>query len=151
MTTTMLATLQRTSRLLTLALMGVLAVATMARYEAVSVARADGQNVMVGDGGSLGAILVDGQGFTLYTFDPDEPNKSNCNGSCATTWPPLMATGDSVAAPDDIRDNFSIFTRDDGSMQIAYKGRPLYRFAPDTEPGQTKGQGVGGVWFVVQP
>jgi predicted lipoprotein with Yx(FWY)xxD motif len=130
----------------------VLALGSVASPSATTATRAqEAADVAVADGGSLGQILVDRDGFTLYSFTRDEPGKSNCSGGCAMTWPPATTTNASVNAPEAIKGDFSLIARDDGSMQIAYKGMPLYRFAPDTEPGQTKGQGVGGVWFVAQP
>lgn len=98
----------------------------------------------------LGEILVDSKGMTLYVYAKDTTGKSNCNAGCATAWPPLTGAvaqaGGSVAAS-----SLTVITRDDGSKQIAINGQPLYTFASDTAAGDTNGQGVGGVWFVVQP
>jgi predicted lipoprotein with Yx(FWY)xxD motif len=79
---------------------------------------------------SKGKALVDAKGLTLYTFDRDATGKSNCNGACATNWPPLVAGADAKASGD-----WTIVTRDDGGKQWAYKGKPLYEFAKDTKPG----------------
>ncbi len=82
--------------------------------------------------------------FTLYTFDADEQLKSNCNSDCAVNWPPFLA---------DSRDaeigEFKKFARDNGLMQWAYKGQPLYFFKGDTEKGQTNGDGVNGSWHLI--
>jgi predicted lipoprotein with Yx(FWY)xxD motif len=93
-----------------------------------------------------GKALVDSKGMTLYSFDKDSGGKSACNGPCATNWPPLAAT--SGAAMGD----WSMITRDDGSKQWAYKGKPLYVFAKDAKPGDTKGNGVlNGAWHIATP
>ncbi len=99
----------------------------------------------------LGDHLVDGAGRTLYLFtvDPQGGDTSACSGDCAATWPPL--TGD-VAAGDGVDGGLlGSVTRDDGSTQVTYNGWPLYYFAADAAPGDTNGQGVGDVWFVVSP
>ncbi len=98
---------------------------------------------------ALGSFLTDGQGRTLYVFLKDTMNTSNCNGGCAQTWPPLTAqakpsVGDGLKA-----DLVGTIQRQDGSMQVTYNGHPLYHYAPDQKPGDTNGQGIGGVWFVV--
>jgi predicted lipoprotein with Yx(FWY)xxD motif len=93
-----------------------------------------------------GKALVDAKGLTLYTFDRDAAGKSNCNGVCATNWPPLMAGADAKASGD-----WTIVTRDDGGKQWAYKGKPLYEFAKDTKPGDVTGDGVNSVWHIAAP
>lgn len=90
-------------------------------------------------------ILADASGRTLYTFDKDASNKSNCNDGCAATWPPFLAKeGDRTPA------NFSVITRDDGTRQWALNGKPLYFFAADVNAGEAKGDGKGGVWHVIR-
>lgn len=96
----------------------------------------------------LGTYLVDSKGMTVYIFDKDkESGKSTCNGGCAKSWPPFAPkAGDpSAKAP------LSIITRDDGTKQYAYKGRPLYYYEKDTKSGDTTGEGRGKVWWVVKP
>ena len=96
---------------------------------------------------SKGKALVDAKGMTLYVFDKDSAGKSACSGGCATNWPPLMASGDAKASGD-----WSIITRDDGSKQWAYKGKPLYTWAKDTKPGDTTGDGVANnTWHIARP
>lgn len=92
-----------------------------------------------------GDMLVDSGGMTLYVFDKDAPasGKSVCNGSCAGNWPPLTAAADAKPS-----DDWSVISRDDGTKQWAYKGRPLYRWAKDQKPGDKSGDGVGGVWHI---
>ncbi|MDE2377552.1 hypothetical protein [Bradyrhizobium sp.] len=94
-----------------------------------------------------GSVLTDGKGMTLYTFDKDAGGKSACNGPCATNWPVLKAE-----ASDKAGDNYSIITRDDGSKQWAYKGKPLYTFAKDQKPGDVTGDGfLNGAWHLAMP
>ena len=107
---------------------------------------------LVGTGDtSKGKALTDGHGSTLYTFKPDAntPGTSSCKASCAATWPPLVSnTGALPDAPGGTAGTFSLVTRDDGSKQLAYNDRPLYRYAGDHKPGNTNGDGIGGVWFI---
>lgn len=93
---------------------------------------------------SLGKVLTDQQGMTLYTFTRDTAGTSNCNDGCAANWPPLMADDGAMAAGD-----FSIITRNDGSKQWAYKDMPLYTWVRDAEPGDVTGHEFNQVWFVV--
>ena len=86
-------------------------------------------------------------GFTLYAFDSDLGSAgSTCNDSCATNWPPVLVTDGEVANISGL----SLMTRDDGSSQAAYKGRPLYFYSGDTEASDTSGQSVSGWWEVGQ-
>jgi predicted lipoprotein with Yx(FWY)xxD motif len=93
-------------------------------------------------------VLTNPAGMTLYTFDKDEANsgKSVCNGDCAAKWPPLMASANDKASG-----GYSIVTRDDGSKQWAYKGKPLYLWIKDQKPGDTTGDGVNNVWHTAKP
>jgi predicted lipoprotein with Yx(FWY)xxD motif len=94
-----------------------------------------------------GKVLTDAKGMTLYTFDKDADGKSMCNGPCATNWPPLMA-----AAADKPMGSYTIIKRDDGAMQWAYKGKPLYTWNKDTKPGDITGDGfLNGAWHIAQP
>ncbi len=93
-----------------------------------------------------GKALVEAKGMTLYTFDRDSAGKSNCNGQCLTTWPPLAAAADAKASGD-----WSIVTRDDGAKQWAYKTKPLYTFNKVAKPGDAAGDGVNNVWHLATP
>lgn len=95
----------------------------------------------------LGSILVNAEGFTLYIFTNDTDGASTCYDACASTWPPVP--GDVSISPELDASIFGTTTRDDGTEQLTVNGMPLYLYAPDTSPGDTTGQGVGGVWFVV--
>ena len=91
-------------------------------------------------------VLTDSEGLTLYYFRNDEPGKSNCNDPCSTTWPPVPANEQINTSGLELA-RLGPITRDDGSEQLAFDGRPLYRFIDDAAPGDVNGQGVGNVWF----
>ena len=94
-------------------------------------------------------VLTNAKGFTLYSFAPDTATKSNCNGTCASFWPPVKGP---ATAGSGVTGTLTTITRSDGSMQAAYDGHPLYTYVGDTAPGQAKGNGLnlsGGVWHVV--
>ena len=93
-------------------------------------------------------VLTSAGGFTLYSFAPDTPTTSNCNGTCAQNWPPV--TGPATASG--VTGTFSTIKRSDGSVQATFDGHPLYTFAGDTAPGQNKGNGLnisGGLWHEI--
>ncbi|MGO8694670.1 MAG: hypothetical protein ACLQMF_13495 [Rectinemataceae bacterium] len=96
------------------------------------------------------SILTDGSGMTLYVFTKDPGGKSVCNGNCAKAWPPFFASTISVSAPLRAED-FGAITRDDGSRQSTFRGWPLYYWFRDKKPGDMTGQGVGKVWYVIDP
>jgi len=96
----------------------------------------------------LGQILTDGAGLTLYIFSNDEGSDSTCYGGCAVNWPPLLDDDPSAAA--DVPGALGTTTRDGGDVQVTYNGQPLYYFHTDEAPGDANGQGVGGIWFVVE-
>jgi len=93
-----------------------------------------------------GKALVDGKGMTLYVFDRDATGKSNCNGKCANNWLPLSAAPNAAPSGD-----WTIVTRDDATKQWAYKGKPLYTFYKDANPGDVSGDGVNDVWHIAAP
>ena len=97
---------------------------------------------------SLGDILVDAEGRTLYAFTKDQGDQSACSGQCADNWPAL--TGPATAGTDVQASLLSSAVQADGSSQVTYGGKPLYYFAGDKAPGDTKGQGLNGVWWVVK-
>ncbi len=114
---------------------------------AVAPSLASAQNVVAQMGTTdQGEALVNGEGFSLYTFDNDALAVSNCNGDCAVKWPPLEASNRARAAGD-----FGILIRADGARQWAYQGQPLYTWINDTEARQTTGDGVKGVWHLWRP
>jgi predicted lipoprotein with Yx(FWY)xxD motif len=101
---------------------------------------------------SLGSILVNSTGRTLYLFKADVGTKSACAGACATAWPPLLATGKPTAGTGLTASKLGTITRSGGNQQITYNGHPLYLYVGDKKPGQTNGQGVtafGAAWFTL--
>jgi predicted lipoprotein with Yx(FWY)xxD motif len=98
---------------------------------------------------SLGDVLTDADGMTLYMFTKDSDGKSACNGQCASLWPPLTADGTPTAGDGVDEDDLGTITREDGMTQVTYYGHPLYTYGPDTKAGDVNGQNVGGVWFAV--
>jgi predicted lipoprotein with Yx(FWY)xxD motif len=122
---------------------------------AVASARSATAATRVGVASSrLGRIIVDGKGRTLYLFEKDKRGRSACYGQCATYWPPLITHGKPVARPGVKRSLLGTTRRASGSQQVTYAGHPLYRFALDTKPGQTNGEGLndfGAGWDVLSP
>ena len=102
------------------------------------------------DNPDLGTYLTDQSGMTLYMYTKDDVGVSNCYGGCATAWPPLL-TDSAPSLPPDLPGAIATTTRTDGTLQVTYNGMPLYYWASDQKPGDTTGQNVGGVWFVVNP
>jgi predicted lipoprotein with Yx(FWY)xxD motif len=126
---------------------GVLALAAAATAVPGAVA-AQGTSVKVGSS-SLGRILVDSKGKTLYLWAHDKGRTSTCNGKCATYWPPLITKGKPAAAAGARAGLLGTSRRADGRMQVTYKGHPLYYFAGDKKAGDVKGEGLtgfGGRW-----
>lgn len=105
-----------------------------------------GTEVVVSDS-DLGPILTDGDGNTLYLFIPDAQGDPTCYDACEANWPPLV--GDATAGEGTDASLFGTATRTDGSTQVTYNGWPLYYFAADAAPGDTNGQGLNDVWFVL--
>ena len=93
-------------------------------------------------------VLTNAKGFTLYSFAPDTPSKSNCDGTCAQNWPPVKGP----ATASGVKGTFGTIKRSDGSTQATFDGHPLYTFVGDTAPGQAKGNGLnaaGGLWHEI--
>jgi predicted lipoprotein with Yx(FWY)xxD motif len=102
------------------------------------VAKADGITYLVGV-----------RGKTVYTFDNDTDNTSNCSGGCATTWPPYFYS-DTIVVPSVLdASDFGTITRADGTKQHTFLSQPIYLFANDTNRGTRSGDGVGGTWHIV--
>ncbi|GGM03677.1 hypothetical protein ACFQDN_10255 [Pseudomonas asuensis] len=95
-----------------------------------------------------GGVLIDSQGRTLYTYDKDNEGISRCNGKCAENWPPLKVEAEAGTKPSDA---WTVIEREDGAMQWTYKGKPLYTFIQDKQPGDKTGDAKGGVWHVAKP
>jgi predicted lipoprotein with Yx(FWY)xxD motif len=103
---------------------------------------------------SLGRILVDSKGITLYDFVKDKSATSSCYGACAALWPPLITKAKPHAGQGVRASLLGTTKRKDGKLEVTYNGHPLYYFVTDRKPGQTTGQGVnqfGGPWWVLSP
>jgi len=98
---------------------------------------------------SLGTIIVDAQGRTLYKFDNDTAGTSTCYDQCAANWPALVATGTPTAGTGLDASKLTTVDRTDGTKQVKYGEFPLYYFAADKAAGDTNGQGKGKIWWVV--
>lgn len=108
--------------------------------------------------GSLGKVLVNGQGYALYLYEPDNHSShSKCAGPCSVAWPALelpAGVTSALAGPGVEASLLGVTTRADGTTQVTYDGWPLYRWANDTSPGEATGQGLynlGGLWYVMSP
>lgn len=114
---------------------------TLAATMLVTLARAEPAAMMTG------GMLVNTSGMTLYTFDMDAAGsgKSKCNGPCAVLWPPAMAAADAKPEGD-----LSPITREDGTRQWAYKGKPVYTYAPDKKAGDVTGDNFKDVWHIIK-
>ena len=110
-------------------------------------------SVEVSESADFGPILVDGAGMSLYLFTNDTQNSgaSTCADDCLAAWPALLSDGDPVAGEGVDAALLGTITRDDGTTQVTYNGWPLYYYAEDAAAGDTNGQGVGDVWFLVTP
>ncbi|NJQ00233.1 SCO0930 family lipoprotein [Streptomyces zingiberis] len=106
----------------------------------------------IGDSEELGQVLTDSAGFTLYRFEKDKasPPQATCEGDCAKAWPPVPAADVSSTAGID-EALLGEVSRADGTKQLTVGGWPMYRYAKDTEPWQTNGQGMGGTWYAAAP
>jgi predicted lipoprotein with Yx(FWY)xxD motif len=103
---------------------------------------------------SLGNILVDSQGRTLYLFNADTGTKSTCSGACAAAWPPLRASGKPTVGSGVKASHIGSTARSDGKPQVTYNGHPLYLYSGDSKPGDTNGQaitGFGAPWYALTP
>jgi predicted lipoprotein with Yx(FWY)xxD motif len=101
---------------------------------------------------SLGSVLVDARGHTLYLFAADRPAKSACYAQCAAVWPPLLSGGAALAGAGVKKSLLATAKRKDGRLQVVYAGHPLYFFSGDSRAGQTSGEGIehfGGRWYAV--
>lgn len=95
-----------------------------------------------------GQYLTDFAGMTLYTFDKDVKDLSDCYQNCALAWPPYTS---GATAQKTFPKNISVFARTDNSNQFEYNGKPLYYYAKDAKAGDMTGDGVGQVWHIVKP
>jgi predicted lipoprotein with Yx(FWY)xxD motif len=97
----------------------------------------------------LGSVLVDSEGMTVYDFTVDEGTRSNCYGGCEAAWPPVTTTGKPTAANGANAADLGTTKRKDGTLQVTYKGHPLYTFSGDEGPGEANGSEAEGTWFAL--
>lgn len=101
--------------------------------------------------GTSETILVNSSGMTLYYYTPDKDAAVTCTGGCASVWPPLTAGSTSPGPLSGVSGTFGSDPNPAGGSVVTYNGWPLYTYVKDSAPGQTSGQGVGGIWFVATP
>jgi len=106
--------------------------------------------VMVATKAGVGSYLTDAKGMTLYYFTRDSKGKSVCTNGCTDIWP--VFNTDTLTLPSSLKKaDFGQITRPDGKKQITFRGYPLYYYSIDKKAGDTNGQGIGNVWFVINP
>jgi predicted lipoprotein with Yx(FWY)xxD motif len=125
---------------------------TMSLGMGPALAAGDTSTVQVAQDANLGTILTGPNGMTLYHFKKDTPNVSNCYDKCAVNWPPLLLKdGAQPQSATGLTGNLGTTTRKNGDIQATYNGWPLYYWSKDKAPGDTTGQNVSQVWFVLNP
>ena len=135
----------RSTVLLTVAVL----VLTASVLTAAALAASQGGAVVKVDQSTVGRVLVDSHGKTLYMWAHDKSGRSTCYGTCATYWPPLTTAGKPIARSGAKSGLLGTTRRSDGRLQVTYRRHPLYRFILDKKPGQAKGEGLtdfGGRW-----
>ncbi len=110
-------------------------------------------NLVAQEVGALGQGMTDQQGMTLYMFtkDSNKPPVSNCYDACEKSWPPMIAEGKELTFTGIDQKLIGTITRKDGKKQVTINDWPVYTFAKDTAPGESKGNGMGGTWYVITP
>ncbi|AFD24650.1 hypothetical protein [Deinococcus gobiensis] len=109
-----------------------------------------GPTVQLGRAGTLGSVLTGPNGLTLYTFAKDTAGVSNCTGTCAVNWPPLLVAQLPTRGTA-VRGSLETLIRPDGSRQVTYQGKPLYYWKGDLKAGDATGEGVMNVWSAARP
>jgi predicted lipoprotein with Yx(FWY)xxD motif len=125
---------------------------TTAASESSNTASSQAATIDAHGEGNLGTVLVDSQGRTIYLFEKDSGPKSSCFGGCASSWPPVRASGKPTVGSGLNASLVGTTPRSDGQAQVTYNGHPLYLFAGDQSAGETNGQGLtefGGSWFAL--
>lgn len=139
-------------RLIALVAVGAFALAACGEDEpSVQAGGADDEAIVEVASSDLGDILVDPDGRTVYLFLNDTDGESTCYDDCEANWPPLVADGDPVAGDGVDASKLGTTERTDGTVQVTYGGMPLYHFAGDEAAGDTNGQEIADVWYVVAP
>src|SRR5437868_3521061 len=122
---------------------------TTGSSSATTAAAASGGSISAAET-SLGMVLVNSEGRTLYHFTKDSATSIACVDKCTSTWPPVtVPSGQKPQAGTGVTATLTVVMRPDGTQQAAANGQPLYIYAGDTKAGDTNGQGIGGFWFAV--
>lgn len=124
------------------------AASTEAPAAGAQQAAAGSAGVKISDS-SLGPILTDQNGRTLYAFTRDKAGTSTCTADCIATWPALIGRGPATATSGAQPSLLSTTNRAEGTVQATYNNWPLYYYVGDVAPGDVDGEGSGGLWFVV--
>ena len=96
---------------------------------------------------AIGTVLVDASGLTLYHFDKDTNGTIACTGGCVSVWPPVIVpAGGTATAGTGVTGTLGMTARPEGTQQLTWNGLPLYHYAHDSAPGDTHGDGIGGLW-----
>jgi predicted lipoprotein with Yx(FWY)xxD motif len=109
--------------------------------------------ILAAEAPELGTVLVDSEGFTVYSFAKDKGTTSSCYGACAEAWPPVIAKGKPAAGEGAMSSELGTTKRKDGTLQVTYAGHPLYTFIEDRSPGEANGNGAtafGGEWNALE-
>ena len=121
---------------------------------ASSASASPGGTVITTAKSTAGTVLASGTGRAIYLWAKDTGTMSNCNGACASAWPPVTTTANATAAGSAKASDIGTITRSDGTKQVTYDGHPLYYFSGDSGPGTANGQGsdaFGAKWWLVAP
>jgi predicted lipoprotein with Yx(FWY)xxD motif len=140
--------------ILALALLALTACGGTTTSQSTSTGTPQPTTIAVASNATLGQILVDGSGRTLYLFVADQGTTSVCYTDCAAAWPPVLTPGPPQAGAGATASLLGTTARKDGSTEVTYGGHPLYYFIGDKNPGDTTGQKLnnfGGLWYVVSP
>jgi predicted lipoprotein with Yx(FWY)xxD motif len=122
--------------------------------EPASSTTSKGAPITVGTASSVGKVLVDSNGLTLYYFQKDQNGESACYGACAKGWPPLLTAGKPQAGEGAMASKLGTTERKDGTTQVTYAGWPLYTFVEDKKPGEDNGtdsKAFGASWYPLHP
>lgn len=139
--------MKRTRKQVVLAVVGVLCLSLVIFALAQQKA-----TVQIMPSNTYGNYLANAEGMSLYLYTPDSQGTSTCTGDCATKWPPLTTAGQPLAGKlAGAKGELGTIKRSDGTMQVTYNGMPLYTYSGDQKSGDTNGEGLGGVWYLVSP
>jgi predicted lipoprotein with Yx(FWY)xxD motif len=117
--------------------------------ESVTTSGGGSGSIAGGEVAGLGTVLVDSSGMTVYMFTEDKGTTSVCYGGCESAWPPVVASGKPTAGEGAMSADLGTTKRKDGTLQVTYKGHPLYTYADDKSAGEANGNEAEGTWFLL--